>query len=333
MAVNDTAIDIVNAYSNPIIRNANSVVLTANATLTLAQLLMLESLSNFSAAGLTLTLSDSATNLLAFTPAEAKPALTVFEVGINSTVTAAQAVTLGGMSHFAVVNSITLTISDTLNDLATDATALHNVLALSGVAVNASDTLSSLLTLGSTFQWSAYPHVSVTLSNSGTIMVSQASTLAALPHFAVKSGQSLIIADTVVHLVTLTPSQAAVATAITLSGNDSATVAQLAILAALPNFAPSYTLTVDDTLAALATLTDPEHALVSAETIDDTVTNLLRARSQRRCPAPAPSSPNLTAATLDAAQAVALAALAATCHADAARERPRLDADHQRHTG
>ncbi len=235
VAVGDTAIDVVNAYNNPIIRNANSVALTANATLTLAQLLMLESLSNFSAAGLTLTLSDSATNLLAFTPAEAKPALKVFQVGINSTVTAAQAITLGGMAHFAVVSGVTLTISDTLGNLSTDAAALHTLLASSGVAVNAADTLANLLTLGPTFQWSGYPRVSVTLSTSGTITVSQVPILTALPSFTVKSGQSLIIADTVVHLLTLAPSQAAIATEITLSGNDTASVAQLAILAALPN--------------------------------------------------------------------------------------------------
>ncbi len=130
VGVQDTAADILAAITNPIIRNANSVALTANATLTLAQLLSLETLSNLSAAGLTLTLADSAANLLALTPAETKAALTVFQVSVSSIVTAQQAVTLEGMSHFSLVNGATLTVSDTLANLAANASALYPVFVL-----------------------------------------------------------------------------------------------------------------------------------------------------------------------------------------------------------
>ena len=74
VAVTDTATNILAAASNPIIRDASSVALTANATLTLAQLLTLESLAHFSAAGLTLTLADSAANLLALDAGRSKAA-------------------------------------------------------------------------------------------------------------------------------------------------------------------------------------------------------------------------------------------------------------------
>ena len=55
--------------------------------------------------------------------------------------------------------------------------------------------------------------------------------------------------------MTFSAGEIAVASAITLNGNGSATVAQLAILATLPHFTPTYTLTVDDTLANLAGMT------------------------------------------------------------------------------
>jgi hypothetical protein len=66
-------------------------------------------------------------------------------------------------------------------------------------------------------------------------------------------------------------------------------------------------------------LTNPEHALVSAETIDDTVTNLLAAQPTALSGASAIVA-ELDGNTLDASQAVALAALSAhatlTLHAN-----------------
>ncbi len=283
VAVYDTAANILAAANNPIIHDASSIALTASATLTLAQLVTLETWPSFTAAGLTLTLADSAANLLAFTSAEAKPVLTVFQVSISSTVTAAQATTLEGMSHFGVSSGATLTISDTMADL---------------------------LAQAATIQLLQHPNVIVRLSAGNTATVSQADTLATLPNFGVAAGQTLTIADTVAHLVTLTTGQAAIATAITLSGNDTATAAQLVELAALPHFSPGHTLTVDDTLADLATLTTTQHALATAETIDDTVSNLLAAPSTAFSGATAIVA-ELDGTTLDAAQATALAALAA----------------------
>ncbi len=309
VAVQDTAANILAAANTPIIRNANSIALTANATLTLAQLLTLESWPSFTAPALTLTLADSAANLLAFTPAEAKGSLTVFQVNANSTVTAAQAVTLAALSNFGLVSGVTLTIADNVGNIVAATPSLHNLLTSSGVTVNFSDTMADLLAQAS-LNWSLYPNATIALSVSSTATVSQAAILATLPNFSVAAGQSLTIADTVNHLVTLTGGQTALATTISLSGNDTATAAQLVALAALPHFSAGFTLTVDDTLAHLATLTPTQRAVATAETIDDTVSDLL---------APQPSAftgatgivAELDGTTLDAAQATALAALAA----------------------
>ncbi len=310
VGLQDTAANILAAIGNPVIRNATSVVLTANATLTLTQLLTLESFASFSTTGLTLTLSDSATNLLAFTMSEAKPALTVFQIGVNSTVSVAQALTLEAMAHFGIANGATLTVSDSIANLSASLTALYAVFVLPGATVNATDTLSNLLALGTHFPWFAYPNVSVTLSDSGTVTANQAATLAALPNFAVGAGQHLTIADTVNHLAALSASQIAIASAFALSGNDTATAAQLAILAALPNFSAGHTLTVDDTLANLTALSPAQHAFASAEIVDDTVTNLLAAQPSALSGAGVIVA-ELDGATVNAAQATALAALAA----------------------
>ncbi len=108
--------------------------------------------------------------------------------------------------------------------------------------------------------------------------------------------------------MTLTAGQAAIASTITLSANDTATTAQLAILAALPHFSAGHTLTVDDTLADLATLTPTQLAFASAETIDDTVTKLLAAAPEAVSGATAIVA-ELDGVTLNATQATALAAL------------------------
>src|SRR6185312_5290200 len=103
----DTATNILAAIGNPIIRNAGAIALTASTTLTLAQLLSLETWPSFSAAGLTLTLADTAANLLALTPAQQKPTLTVFQMTASATVTASAAVTLSALPHFSIASGAT----------------------------------------------------------------------------------------------------------------------------------------------------------------------------------------------------------------------------------
>lgn len=314
VAVADTAANILAAASNPIIQHAGSVTLTANATVSLSQLLVLEGLPSFTAPHMTITLADSAANLLALTAAEARPSLSVFQVSTNSTVTAAQALTLQAMSHFAIQSGVTLTIADTVAHLVADKTALATVLGMSGTAVNFADNVGDLLAQAGTF-WSQYPHATVTLSVSGTATVGQVAALMGLPGFSVASGVHLTIADTVTNLLTLSGAQTALASAISLSTNGSASVAQLATLVNLPHFSPVYTLTADDTLANLATLTAPEHAVVSAETVDDTVANLLAAATAGSAILAAATTviAELDGTVLNASQATQLAAL--TAHA------------------
>ena len=134
-------------------------ITAATATLTLANLVALEGLSSFTTTGLTLTLSDTAANLLAFVPSEAKPALTIFQVGISSTVTAAQALTLEAMQHFNIAGSATLTVADTMANLAADAAALYPAFVQTGAAVIVSDTLADLLAQGPSCPWASYPNV------------------------------------------------------------------------------------------------------------------------------------------------------------------------------
>ena len=271
VAVYDTAIDILNAASNTIIRNASSIALSANATVSLNQLLTLESWPSFTAAGLTITLADSAANLLALTTAEQKPTLTVFQVSVNSTVNTTQAIALAALSHFSVVGGATLTVADSITDLINSSAALSGLLALPYVVVNVSDTVTDLL--GQTSQLttirSTMPVVAVSLSDSETINVSQAAALAALAGFSLGTGHTLSIADTVLNLVTLTTAQAALAQAITLKSNDTANLTQLVTLAALAGFSAGsgHVLTIADTVAHLVTVTTAQAALAQASTL------------------------------------------------------------------
>ncbi|HTW68388.1 MAG TPA: hypothetical protein VME47_00755, partial [Acetobacteraceae bacterium] len=311
----DTAANILAADGNPIISHASAIALTANATLSLANLLILERFPSFTAVGVTLTLADTAANLLAFTAAEAKPALTVFTLNASGSVGVTQAITLAGLSHFSVQAGATLTVSGAIGTIAGSAASLSPLLAMSGVAVNFSDTLSNLLAQASTFSWYKYPGVSVTLSSGGQATAANLITLAGLPHFSVAAGVTLTVADTVQNLTALNTPEAALANAIYLSGNGTATAAQLAVLASFSNFTPGTgnTLTLDDTVADIAGVTAHQQALVSSVTIDDTVTDLLTAASLH--PTVVAEATKIVAeldgTTLNAAQAMTLAALAA----------------------
>ncbi|HEY1930459.1 MAG TPA: hypothetical protein VGG99_00460, partial [Acetobacteraceae bacterium] len=282
IAVFDTAANILAGASNSIIRNAGSIALSANATLTLSQLLILETWPSFTAAGLTLTLADSAANLLALTTPEQKPSLTVFQVSISSTVTAANALTLGAMSHFSVVGA-TLTIGDTIANLTTNASALAAMMALSGVVEVVADTVSNLL--GQTSALTALevtmPHLTVSLAGNDMATVAQLALLAALPGFRAGTGNTLTAADNVQNLLTLTAPQKALIQATALSGNGTANATQIAQLAGLPSFArgSGHTLVVTDTLANLVALTAAQTALASSTAVDDTLTNVVAAQT------------------------------------------------------
>src|SRR6185437_1333303 len=184
---------------NPIIRNAGAIALTASTTLTLAQLLSLETWPSFSAAGLTLTLADTAANLLTLTPAQQKPTLTVFQMTASATVTASAAVTLSALPHFSIASGATLTVADSVANLLAQAAAL------------------------SAFH-TAIPAVTESLTANTTVTSSQAAGLAALAGFSPGTGHALTIADTVQNLATLSTVQAAIAQSTTLIGNDTASV-------------------------------------------------------------------------------------------------------------
>ena len=324
IAVFDTAANILAGTGNSIIRNAGSIALSANAMLSLSQLLTLETWASFTAAGLTLTLANSAANLLALTTPEQKPALTVFQVSISSTVTAASAITLGAMSHFSVVSGATLTIADTIANLAASAGALTSVMALSGVAEIVTDTVANLLaqTGAMTTLEAQLPHLSVSLAGNDTASVTQLASLAALPGFRAGTGHTLTIADTVSNLLALTTAQKALIQATALSGNGSANVSQISQLAALPSFArgAGHTLAVTDTLANLATLTPAQTALASSTAVDDTLANVTAAQAAHSTvlAAAAAVTAELDGSSVSAAQLTSLQTLPGfTPHANA----------------
>ena len=114
----------------------------------------------------------------------------------------------------------------------------------------------------------------------GNISAAQLAALQTLPGMTLHpnaTSATLTIADTVQDLLMLTTAQKALVQATTLAGNDSATAAQLAQLAALPAFShgTGHTLTVADTVANLGALTAAQHALATSVAVDDTLANVL----------------------------------------------------------
>ena len=314
-AVDDTAANLLAIAGTPLATNAASVLLSTSAGITLAQLITLEAEPSFSVTpGQSITLADSAPNLLALTAGENRPAIKAYSVTANSAVNLATAPTLFALPHLSVAAGATLSIADTVSAMTNPsvASALAGYAAVSGVTVTVADSLATLLAHANALTTLAQSVPGLTTAMTDFQILSAAQLIAdgaALPHFGIAAGGGVELVDTAANLIALAPAATAPVVLTNLSQNATVNLAQIAALTALPNFSSNgHTLTVTDTLANLAGLTSDEATVASAVVVRDTVAHLLAAPSM-------PAGTTGVIALLDgttytAAQAEALLALA-----------------------
>ena len=296
--------------------HANSAVLSASASLTLAQLISLETLPGFSVLpGQIVTLADSAANLLALTPQETKAALKAFTVSVDSSVDISTAATLFHLPSFAVANGTTLTVTGpfaAMTDSAIAAT-LAGYAAMPGVALQIGDSLTTLLAHAggiATFAQN-FPGASAAMADFETISAATLLAASSLPHFSVAPGGGFILADIAANLLALPQSLAGMAVGVNLTSSATVSVAQLAALVALPSFVPTggAVLTIEDSLVALNAMSGAELAVAGPIVVLDTVADLLAASSLPTGTARVVAQ--IDGGTYTAAQAQALLALSA----------------------
>lgn len=213
---------------------ASSCVLTADATVSAAQAILLAEEPGFSANGHELTVLGGAADILALSPASVHDA-SALDLNANQTVSTAQLTALAALGGEFSENTYTLTVSGTPAALlALPAPAL----ALAGA---------------------------ITLSADATVSAAQLAGLAALPGFST-AGHALTVQDNAAALIALPAPSLALASAEILGTSASVTAAQAGMLAALPAFscAPGVTLTVSDSAAALLSLPAGVSAIAGA---------------------------------------------------------------------
>ena len=148
IALLDSAANLLTVAGTPFAARVGSTVLSTSATLTLAQLIALESETAFSVLpGQSITLADSAANLQALTGAQNRGAIKASTVTIASTVTLSSALNLVALPQFTVASGVVLTVADSLTTIATASGAgtLATLMSMPGVTVAVADTLTILL--------------------------------------------------------------------------------------------------------------------------------------------------------------------------------------------
>ena len=283
IAVFDTAEHLLAIVGTPLAARAGSTLLSTSASLTLAQLITLESETAFSVLpGQSITLADSAQNLMALTAVQNRPSIKAFTVSIDSTTDVGGAATLLAMTHFSIASEATLTIAGTVAVM-TDppvAATLARYAAMPHMVVTVADTLAALQANAGDIATLAQTVTGLTtaMTDFQVLDAAQLTAATALPHFALAPGAGILLTDSVANLIALSPTVAALATVTNISLGGSVDVAQLATLVALPNFdRAGRDLTVADTLVHLAALTQTEQAAVSGIVVRDTVAHLLAA--------------------------------------------------------
>jgi hypothetical protein len=283
VAVFDTADHLLAIAGTPLAARAGSTLLSASASLTLAQLITLESETAFSVLpGKSITLADSAANLLSLSPAQNRPSIKAFKVTVDSTVDIGDASTLLALQRFSVASDATLTVAGSAAVMTDPSLAgmLATYAAMPRTVVSVADALANLLANASDIARLAQTVTGLTtaMTDVQTLTVAQLAAAATLPHFGVAQGAAVFLVDTVANLIGISPSLAALPTLIGLNQNSNVDVAQLASLVALPNFdRAGRSLTVTDTLAHLGSLTPTEQAAVTDIAVRDTVAHLLAA--------------------------------------------------------
>ena len=283
IAVFDTADNLLTIAGTPLAARAGSVLMSRSASLTLAQLRTLEGEPSFSVLpGQSITLADSAANLLALRGSENRPSIKAFSVAVSSVASLSAAVNLVALPHFSVASGVTLTVSDTVATMTDPSVAgvLAGLAATQGVALTIADSLTALLanagaiaTLATTI-----PGLTTLMTDFEFLTAAQLTAAATLPHFGIAPGGGVLLSDTAAHLLALAPALAALATVTNLSQSATVDAAQLAGLLALPNFdRAGRGLTVTDTIGGIASLTPDKAAAASAVVVQDTVAHLLAA--------------------------------------------------------
>ena len=254
---------------------ASGILLQGNATLTADQAEALTTLPNFSALPGHIAISDTVADLLRVTGAGPLPddwagelIATTITLTSSATVTAALADELAALGGRLVLGGFSLTVSDAAATLVTGvhtaglalatqvtvmgpepgmtaavATALAGLAHFNkgGNSVTVADTAANLASAGNAAGIALADHVQ--LNTAATLSVVAAEGLIGLANFQSNGAAALTIADTLPHLVQLgavsLPHNDALlrATPIGLSENTTATVAQMAALAALPEYA------------------------------------------------------------------------------------------------
>ncbi len=240
LTITDTAANLL-ALPTLVQMLAGHLVLASSQSVSAAQASALAALgSSFSTGSNTLTVSDSAANLLAV-PLGVAAIAGAYLLTSDATVNAAQFTTLRDSLHIGL-NGHAITILDNAGNLA-------------GLSGNLADASACLL------------------SANGTVSAAAAAILNGEPGFS-NAGHTLTIADTVTNLLGLSAPLQSLVNAFTLSANQVASAAQLAGLAAygIKFTDGAATLGVADTAANLAGLTAPELALVNAETMTQSAT-------------------------------------------------------------
>lgn len=283
IALYDTADNLLGTAGSPLALRAGSAVLSTSASLTRAQLDVLESETSFSVLpGQSITLADSAANLLGLTAAENRSAIRAFTLSVNSTVDLNGQAALVALPHFSIGSGATLTVGGSVATMTNPAltSTLAGFAATQNVVVSVIDSLAKLMTNAGAIATLAQHVTGLTTAMTDFLSLSAAQLTAAsaLPHFGVAAGGGIILSDTVANLLALSPSVAALAIMSNLTQSGSVTLAQLATLVALPQFdRAGHALTVTGSLTEFAAFTSAQQATVSGVIVRDSVAHLLAA--------------------------------------------------------
>ena len=285
LTVSDTATALA-ALSAPALALASGEVLDQSATVGLATVAALAALPALTLAnGVTLTVQDSATNLLALSAGELALVSACVLSG-DACVTAAHAAILAAEPGFSVGGYL-LTITGTAQALlglangvvalagaelmthsatldASDAAALAllpNAAVSHGVVLTVQDTAANLLALPVAAQALAGAYL---LSADATVNAAQFEALRDTLHVAL-SGHVLTIDDNAADLLTLAGEDVSLAATCVLSQDADVNAAQATALAGEPGFSTGgHALTIIDTAADLLALGAPVQALATA---------------------------------------------------------------------
>ena len=253
----------------------HATTLSADASVTAAQLMALTTLPGFSAAGHALALSDTAFNLLALSPAALSQA-TSTSLSADATCTAQQAQALFADPGFTT-GGHQLLITDTATNLLGLPHGIQvaaTLLSLSANQTVTASTLSQLTSLGIKFAENGHaltcqdtaanlaaltaPALALAgaevLGMTATVNAATAALLAALPNFSAAQGASLTVQDSVSNLIALGQAAPAAATLELLPAGTTVTISagQAVALAALPHFSTAGAqITIADTVANL----------------------------------------------------------------------------------